>query len=182
MVNKIVYTYKFTNLPNIDALKDECKNWLVTILDKFDASKGSKAFSYFSIITKNWFIHQVKKCNQKKKKEIEFSSISSLRGKGELVVYNPYHNLREKKEFWTLLQGEIEKWEKDFVKKNEQKVIHAIKIIISESDSIEIFNKKAIYLYLREITGLNTKQVITCLSKIRVRYKDFKLKWDEGEI
>ena len=58
MVDKIAYTYKFTSLPNIDYLKDDCKIWLTTILDKFDPSKGSKAFSYFSVITKNWFIHK----------------------------------------------------------------------------------------------------------------------------
>ena len=28
MVDKIVYTYKFTTLPNIDYLKDECKIYL----------------------------------------------------------------------------------------------------------------------------------------------------------
>ena len=33
----------------------------MTILDKYDPSKGSKAFSYFSVITKNWFIHKVKR-------------------------------------------------------------------------------------------------------------------------
>ena len=26
MVNKIVYTYKFTTLPNVDYLKEDCKN------------------------------------------------------------------------------------------------------------------------------------------------------------
>ncbi|HAI40326.1 MAG TPA: hypothetical protein DCM40_20620, partial [Maribacter sp.] len=57
LVDKIIYTYKFTTLPNIDVLKDECKIWLTTILDKYDPNKGSKAFSYFSLITKNWFIH-----------------------------------------------------------------------------------------------------------------------------
>ena len=36
MVDKIVYTYKFNSLPNIDSLKDECKIWLITILDKYD--------------------------------------------------------------------------------------------------------------------------------------------------
>ena len=61
MVDKIVYTYKFNNLPNIDPLRDECKTWLTTILDKYDPSKGSRAFSYFSVITKNWFIHKVKR-------------------------------------------------------------------------------------------------------------------------
>ena len=65
MVDKIVFTYRFTTLPDIDDLRDECKVYLATILSKFDPAKGSKAFSYFSLITKNWFIHKVKK-NKKK--------------------------------------------------------------------------------------------------------------------
>ena len=58
MVDKIVFTYKFTSLPNIDILREECKIWLITVLDKFNPDKGSKAFSYFSVITKNWFIQK----------------------------------------------------------------------------------------------------------------------------
>ena len=46
-----------------------------------------------------------------------------------------------------------------------------------QEDDIEIFNKKAIYLYLRELTGLNTKQVVNNLNKIREKYKNFKCKW-----
>ena len=65
LVDKIIYTYKFTTLPNIDYLREECKAWLVTILDKYDPDKGSKAFSYFSVVTKNWFIHKVKKTTKK---------------------------------------------------------------------------------------------------------------------
>ena len=69
MINKIVFTYKFTNLPNIDSLKDECEMHLVTILSNFDPNKGSKAFSYFSVITKNWFIAKVKKTALQLKRE-----------------------------------------------------------------------------------------------------------------
>ena len=36
MVDKIVFTYKFTNLPNCDSLRDECKIWLMTILEKYE--------------------------------------------------------------------------------------------------------------------------------------------------
>ena len=68
MVDKIVFTYKFTTLPNIDALRDECKIWLITILSKYDPNRGSKAFSYFSVITKNWFIHQTKKRSKQRRK------------------------------------------------------------------------------------------------------------------
>ena len=71
MLDKIVFTYKFTNLPNCDSLRDECKIWLMTILDKYDPNKGSKAFSYFSVITKNWFIHKVKKNAKRARTEVE---------------------------------------------------------------------------------------------------------------
>ena len=44
MVDKIVFTYKFTNLPNIDLLRDECKIWLMTILDKQKKEYSSKEY------------------------------------------------------------------------------------------------------------------------------------------
>ena len=90
MVDKIVYTYKFTNLPNIDPLKDECKVWLTTILDKFEPSKGSKAFSYFSVITKNWFIHKVKKNAKNLQREVQFDEMPREIEKTHMVAYNPY--------------------------------------------------------------------------------------------
>ena len=67
LVDKIVYTYKFTNLENIDNLKDDCKIWLTTILGKFNANKGTKAFSYFSVVTKNWFTDKANKQTIKNK-------------------------------------------------------------------------------------------------------------------
>ena len=182
MVDKIVYTYKFTNLPNIDELKDECKIWLTTILDKYDKSKGSKAFSYFSVITKNWFIHKVKKNQKQIRREIDINDISNEMQIKYLVTYNDYYDIRAKQEFWQELWGEIQSWDTDSLKENEKKVYEAIKILLSSPDDIEIFNKKAIYLYIREITGLNTKQIVNNLNKMRRRYRTFKDKWNEGDL
>lgn len=180
MVDKIVFTYKFTTLPNIDNLRQECKIWLITILDKYDPNSGSKAFSYFSVITKNWFIHKVKKTSEQTKREVDFEEIAKTCNHDALVVENPYLNNRETEEFWVHLWSEIERWDELELKANEKKVIEAIKILLKEPDVIEIFNKKAIYLYLREITGLNTKQIVNNLNRIRTRYKDFKNDWDKG--
>jgi len=180
MVDKIVYTYKFTNLPNIDDLKDECKIWLTTILDKYDPNKGSKAFSYFSVITKNWFIHKVKKNTNKTRKEVHFDDVSASSVNEHLVVYNEYYELRNKKEFFGSFYEEMYGWEEENLKANEKKVLQAVKILFENSEDIEIFNKKAIYLYLREITGLNTKQVVNNLNKIRARYRGFKEEWDKS--
>tara|TARA_R110001583_G_scaffold41369_1_gene131685 strand:- start:510 stop:1112 length:603 start_codon:yes stop_codon:yes gene_type:complete len=182
MVDKIVYTYKFTTLPNIDSLKEECKIWLTTILDKYDPNKGSKAFSYFSVITKNWFIHKVKKTAKQNKREVDFNDIPKDIERTKLVTHNEYETSRESSEFWVHLWGEIESWDTGKLKPNEYKVLQAIKILFETSDDIEIFNKKAIYLYMREITGLNTKQIVNNLNKMRSRYKEFKIKWNKGDI
>jgi len=183
MVDKIVYTYKFTNLPNIDSLKGECKVWLTTILDKYDPNKGSKAFSYFSVITKNWFIHKVKKNAKRARTEVLYDELPKDIESERLVTTNQYHSQREEKEFWMSLWVEIDNWDTGNLKENEKKVLEAVKILLHSIDEDEmIYNKKAIYLYLRELTGLNTKQVVNNLNKLRIRYRIFKKNWVNGKI
>ena len=180
LVDKIVFTYKFTTLPNIDSLREECKAWLVTILDKYDPSKGSKAFSYFSVITKHWFIHQLKKNSNKVKRETSLDH--QQMNEDILVSDNPYEVGREKNEFINHFRENLDEWYDETEKENEIKVINAIKVLFEHSDDIEIFNKKAIYLYMREITDLNTKQIATVLTKLKVKYRGFKADWDDGEV
>ena len=183
MVDKIVYTYKFTTLPNIDSLKDECKVWLTTILDKYDPSKGSKAFSYFSVITKNWFIHKVKKNAKRARVEVLYDELPKEIENEHIVSNNKYHETREEREFWKFLWVEMESWDTGNLKENEKKVLEAIKILLDSIDEEGmIYNKKAIYLYLREITGLNTKQIVNNLNKLRIKYRIFKKNWVNGKI
>jgi hypothetical protein len=182
MVDKICYTYNFTTLSNVDELRDECKIWLTTILDKYDASRGKKAFSYFSVITKNWFIHKVKKQQKQRIRETDIENVSMQTQLEHMSTVNKYMPQRMEREFWELLWKEMESWDVETMRGNERKVYEAIKILLSNPDDIEIFNKKAIYLYLREITGLNTKQVVNNLNKMRRRYRTFKSKWDEGQL
>ena len=142
MVDKIVFTYKFTNLPNSEALREECKIWLTTIIGKYDPTKGSKAFSYFSVITKNWFIHKVKKNSRKLKREVEIETISKAREMEYLSLEPEYHKTREKEEFWIHFWKEIDSWDTGNLKPNEKKVLEAIKILLESSEDIEIFNMK----------------------------------------
>ena len=182
MVDKIVYTYKFTNLPNIDDLRAECKVWLTTVLNKYDPNKGSKAFSYFSVITKNWFIHKVKQTTRRNQREVDFEVAAKEIDEKYVTNNNKYIEKRERDEFWEHLWVEIESWDSAIMNENEKKVYEAVKILLNSVDDIEIFNKKAIYLYLRELTGLNTKQVVSQLNKMRKKYRYFKSDWKNGKI
>lgn len=76
------------------------------------------------------------------------------------------------------LWDEIDIWEKEELKQNDDKILQAVKILLENPDRIEIFNKKAIYLYIREITNLSTKQIALSLNRLRQRYKHFKLDWE----
>ena len=163
MVDKIVFTYKFTNLPNIEYLRDECKIWLMTILDKFNPDKGSKAFSYFSVITKNWFIHKVKRQQKRSMREVDYDNIAKHYEERYLSTDESYLTDREELEFWQSFYAELKSWDETQMKENDLKVYKAINILFESREDIEIFNKKAIYLYLREITGLNTKQIVNSL-------------------
>ena len=182
MVDKIIYTYRFTTLPNIDYLRADCKVWLTTILNKYDPNKGSKAFSYFSVVTKNWFIHKVKRTKKRLQTEIFMEDVLNEVDENLISDEPSYYDKRSEMEFWLSLNSEIDTWDSFMVKENEKKVLMAVRILLDSAEQIEIFNKKAIYLYLRELTGLNTKQVVNNLNKLRKRYRTFKTKWENSEI
>ena len=182
MVDKIVFTYRFTTLPNIDELRDDCKVWLTTILAKYDPNRGSKAFSYFSVITKNWFIAQVKKNSKRAKREVDYNSADAELQKSRMTSEITFLEDEIEKEFWENLLKEIKSWEHQNMADNEKKVYNAVNVLLDSKDQIEIFNKKAVYLYLRELTGLSTKQIVSQLNKMRKKYRGFKKNWDEGKI
>lgn len=185
MVDKICFTYRFTSLPNSEYLRDDCKLWLVTILEKYDASKGYKAFSYFSVITKNWFIQQTKKKDKRARREIDIEDVYTEIEENNSVLIDSHTEETEKAEFWSYLLQNINLWVEEENQINNQKdsmtndlrVLLAIKSILENPDDVEILNKKAIFLYLREITGLNTKQIALSLKKYRDKYSYFKYKW-----
>ena len=182
MVDKIVFTYKFTTLPNIDQLREECKVWLMTILDKFDPSKGHKAFSYFSVITKNWFIHKVKKQQRKNQREVDYDAAPKKYEEEYLATDDSWLKDQMQREFWRSFYEDMKNWDFQDMRENDERVYKAIMVLFESKEEIEIFNKKAIYLYLREITGLNTKQVVNSLNKFREYYYDFKQDWENGRI
>lgn len=89
---------------------------------------------------------------------------------------------RQNKEFWMHLWQEIDSWDSEGMKESERKVYEAVKALLNSVDDLDVLNKKAVYLYLREITGMNTKQIVTQLNKMRKKYRTFKKEWDNGNI
>ncbi len=57
--------------------------------------------------------------------------------------------------------------------KDEQdiKCCVAIKQVFNSIDELEFFNKRAVFVYLREISGLNSSELSSSLSNIRKIYR-----------
>lgn len=183
LIENIIFVYKFHTLGDLEILKNDCLSFLFETLTKFDASKGAKAFSYFSVITKNWFIQKQKNYKKKNKLDVNFDQalLKKLEKSDEEFSLN-HEEVLLNTEYMMLLKEEVKKWRGKFDKKQEKMVLEAVILLFNNPDLISIYNKKGIYLYIREITGLNTKQVVTNLSKIRKKYDLFKKKYHAGEI
>ena len=133
-------------------------------------------------MTKNWFTHKAKKQSLKSRREIQYDSMIKEVEATTAVGIKTIVEEREEQEYWQFLLKEVSNWQNLNLKDNEKKVLDAVLLLMTNIEQIEIFNKKAIYLYMREITGLNTKQIVSCLKKMREKYATFKAKWDRGEI
>ena len=129
-------------------------SFLFETLYKFDVSKGHKAFSYFNVITKHWFVQKWKNSKKKNRTDVYFDK--ALEAKIEKEESDLKESNHEEQiirtEYFELLREEVKRWRGKFDKKQEKIVLESIILMLENPDLITIFNKKAIYLYLREIT------------------------------
>lgn len=175
LIENLIFVYKFFKLDNVDDLKQECLAYLYEVLPKFSPDKKTKAFSYFNVVARNWFLRKVKENTKKNniEKELYVSAESETALNNPSVVYQPEEDIVQR-EFFVSLFRDMKTWRSLFKKDNEIKLLEAIIFLIENSEIIPIYNNKAIRLYLREITGLNEKQVSLNLKKMKVVYDDFK--------
>jgi len=131
-----------------------------------EPGKG-KAFSYFSIVAKNWFILDNNTTYKRFKKHVEICEQSGEAG--EFVV-EPEHEKQESetREFIALM---VDYWDKNigklFTKEKDLKIANAVVEIFRNSDRIDVFNKKALYLYIREIADCPTQKITKVINKMK---------------
>lgn len=190
LIENLIFVYRFYNLGDVETLKRECLTDLYSTLPKFDSSKSanpdkdtSTSFSYFNMVAKNWFIAKSREASKKSKNESElFYDLDHEAVKNDPnFMVAPHEALVEDKEKWIEFYKAMESWKDDLKKKNERQVLDAIIFLLKNSELVSIYNKKAVYLYLRELTGLNTKQIVVNLKKIRGLYEEWYQEYCSGE-
>ena len=172
LVENIFNTFKFTYFDNSPLeIQRETVSHLVINMHKFQAGKG-KAFSYFSIVAKNYLIFHN---NTNYKRFNQHVDISETPGESSVCLQTEdahYKNVQTQE----LMKLLMDYWEKNiskiFNKEKDLNIAYAVIELFRSCDRLETFNKKTLYLYIREISGCKTQQVTKVINKMK-SYQNF---------
>lgn len=172
LVEGLIHTFKFykTDNEDLELLKNEVISFFLEKMHNFDPSKG-KAYSYFNMIGRNYLI--IKQNTNTKK--IQITEDILVADTSELVQVNQNHEhvVNHIYDFIELFIIKAdEKIPNLFPKTDEQKIAYSVLELFKNRDSIEIFNKKALYLYIREMTDESTltiSKVVKVLKKFYIK-------------
>jgi hypothetical protein len=166
LVENMIHTFKFYNF---DVPYEDVKNEVIAFLNekihKFTAGKG-KAFSYFSIVAKNYLIIHNNASYYKTRDKEDPEVVDDYRNVVNEVVYSDFQEIL--KEFMDLF---VDYYDRNlaniFTNKKDLIVADSVLELFRIRENIEDFNKKALYILVRERTGLKTQNITRVVNKMR---------------
>jgi mevalonate kinase len=178
LCENIIHTFKFYYFDvSSEEVKNEVVSFLVMNMHKYTEGKG-KAFSYFSIVAKNYLIlHN----NNNYKKMKTHDKIDVMDWDRSIQTEISQQNTNQ--EFSEFVQQMLEYWDNNinviFRRQKDVRVADAVLHIFRIKGNIENFNKKALYILIREMTQSNTQhitRVINVMKKYQKGiYKEFQV-------
>ena len=173
LTENIIHTFKFyyTEVSNIEDLQFEVISFLLSKIHLFDPTRGAKAYSYFGTIAKRYLILS----NQKNyKKRIDTAPIETLeedeRHSYEMEDTQPIERLSayidKYAEYCTENIYEL------FPKGEDAQIADAILELFRKREYLDVFNKKALYIYIREIIDVKTPKITKIANQLYDIFKE----------
>ena len=171
LAENIIHTFKFyyTDVDDLEDLKLEIVSLLVEEkLHMFDPSRGAKAFSYFGTIVKRHLINYNNK-NYKRLKQL--TTMDAWEGSYDLNTPETHPNAMKLKEFFDFYIAEMyEKLNQLFTKDADLQVADAVLTLFTKRNDLDIFKKKALYIYIREMTGTETPYLTKVINILKEEF------------
>ena len=198
LTENIIHTFKFynTKVDNLEDLQHEVITFLLSKLHYFNPERGAKAYSYFGTIAKRWLIVYDTKNYKEKNRSISIHDItnesqdsdisnSTLRNLEENTsnfdedFYQDSHILTTKYSKNNRLSNFMDEYVdyctlhiyELFPKKKDAQIADAILELFRKRENIDIFNKKALYIYIREIIDVPTPKITKISNKLNIIFK-----------
>ena len=171
LAENIIHTFKFyyTDVDKIEDLKHEIVSMLLEEkIMKFDKDNGAKAYSYFGTIVKRWLINYNNK-NYKKLKKI--GSFDDMEDSYDTPFWKNEEDSISLSQFLDIYVEEAYvDLESNFTKESERKIADAILTIFKTRQDLDIFKKKALYIYIREMTDCETPHLTKVVNKLKTHF------------
>ena len=174
LVENIYYTYNFNKiLFDYQQTQHEAMAHLYEKLGKFDPTSGAKSFSYFGTIVKNWMIQQSNAA--KKQVFVDNENVDT-------VVFDKsmefYEDIEKTKDDYAFIEGLIGRFDdlmiQEALNKDDLAVLEIINDIMKNYHKFNIYNKKQLYVYVREATDLPSRKITKSIKKIKKTYMVLK--------
>ena len=174
LVENIYYTYNFNKiLFDYQQTRHEAMAHLYEKLGKFDPTSGAKSFSYFGTIVKNWMIQQSNAA--KKQVFVDNENVDT-------VVFDKsmefYEKIEKTKDDYAFIEGLIGCFDdlmiQEALNKDDLAVLEIINDIMKNYHKFNIYNKKQLYVYVREATDLPSRKITKSIKKIKKTYMVLK--------
>jgi DNA-directed RNA polymerase specialized sigma24 family protein len=167
LTENIIHTFKFyyTEVENIEDLQHEVITFLLSKIHRFNPENGAKAYSYFGTITKRWLILYNQKNYKKRVDAVDIEVIEEdEKFSYELEDTQPIERLSYYiDEYVKHCTDQIFKL---FPKEEDAKIADAVLELFRKREHLDIFNKKALYIYIREIVDAKTPKITKITTKL----------------
>jgi len=181
LTENLINIHKFTSLHDTyDDLKNDCVTFLFETIHKFDGNRGTNAFSYFNVVAKNWLIIRTKQKSQRVRRTCSLDDPNAMSANETRIVEDyctiPGTDVILEKE--SASQGILDmlyEIRSKIKTENELACINSIITIFENINDIDLLNKSAILLYMRELSGLSPKQLTTTMQSVKKHYRKMKI-------
>lgn len=184
----LINVYNYADPNEREEVIADCTSMLYETLSKFDATKGYKAFSYFSVVARNWLLSRKKKVRKENRKKVNYNSINPLCEESDLtpddLMALQQHQMQESledhithaqfsesvEELWYQMQSRVV--EGNSLGKNEELVLDACKEITDNAEELDLQTRAAMRLYIQEFTGLSKQELAKAIRNLKDVYQD----------
>jgi hypothetical protein len=180
LTQNIIHTFKFyyTEVENIEDLQHEVITFLLSKIHRFDPSNGAKAYSYFGTIVKRWLILYNETNYKKRINSVPVSTIEEDNEHSYVIEENnsPSDKLSHNDKISLFTDLYVEYCTNNiyvlFPKETDAKIADAILELFRKRDNLEIFNKKALYIYIREMIDAKTPKITKIANRLYIIFKN----------
>jgi len=177
----MIHRFKFYNFDvSHEDVKHEVVAFLHEKLGKYDGESGFKAFSYFSIVAKNYLIAENNKNYYLYKKRHAIEAIDSERNIVNEQLRSEF--VDEQKDFIDIFVDIMEQFlPLVFTKNRDLQVADSVLYLFKTRENIENYNKKALYILIRERTGIKTQYITNVITKFKLIYGRLYQAYTDGQ-